>query len=81
MLQNAYSVAKVGADTAENEQHFAEILGLGGVRAARESRRAAAERKFGRDHTRRGASPCFPRSILAFFRFLTRSSPKLADYR
>ena len=26
MLQNAYLVAKVGADTAENEQHFAEIL-------------------------------------------------------
>ena len=26
MLQNAYSLAKIGADTAENEQHFAEIL-------------------------------------------------------
>ena len=26
MLQNAYFVAKIGADTAENEQHFAEIL-------------------------------------------------------
>ena len=26
MLQNAYSIAKIGADTAENEQHFAEIL-------------------------------------------------------
>ena len=26
MLQNAYLLAKVGADTAENEQHFAEIL-------------------------------------------------------
>ena len=25
MLQNAYFVAKIGADTAENEQHFAEI--------------------------------------------------------
>ena len=23
MLQNAYLVAKIGADTAENEQHFA----------------------------------------------------------
>ena len=29
MLQNAYLVAKIGADTAENEQHFAEILGRG----------------------------------------------------
>ena len=26
MLQNAYFVAKIGADTAENEQHFAEML-------------------------------------------------------
>ena len=26
MLQNAYLVVKIGADTAENERHFAEIL-------------------------------------------------------
>ena len=26
MLQNAYFLAKIGADTAENEQNFAEIL-------------------------------------------------------
>ena len=26
MLQNAYFLAKIGAVTAENEQHFAEIL-------------------------------------------------------
>ena len=26
MLQSAYFLAKIGADTAENEQHFAEIL-------------------------------------------------------
>ena len=26
MLQNSYLLAKIGADTAENEQHFAEIL-------------------------------------------------------
>ena len=25
MLQNVYFLAKIGADTAENEQHFAEI--------------------------------------------------------
>ena len=29
MLKNAYFLAKVGADTAENEQHFAEILPIG----------------------------------------------------
>ena len=34
MLSNAYFLAKIGADTAENEQHFAEILPIGrrGVR-------------------------------------------------
>ena len=26
MLQNAYFLEKIGADTAEDEQHFAEIL-------------------------------------------------------
>ena len=26
MLKNAYFLAKIGADTAENEQHLAEIL-------------------------------------------------------
>ena len=29
MLQNAYLLAKIGPDTAENEQHFAEILPIG----------------------------------------------------
>ena len=29
MLQNAYFLAKIGAGTAENEQHFAEILPIG----------------------------------------------------
>ena len=29
MLSNAYFLAKIGADTAENEQHFAEILPIG----------------------------------------------------
>ena len=29
MLQNAYFLAKIGADTAENEQPFAEILPIG----------------------------------------------------
>ena len=32
MLQNAYFLAKIGADTAENEQHFAEILPTDGAR-------------------------------------------------
>ena len=29
MLQNAYFLGKIGADTAENEQHFAEIFPIG----------------------------------------------------
>ena len=29
MLKNAYLLAKFGADTAENERHFAEILPIG----------------------------------------------------
>ena len=47
MLQNAYFLAKIGADTAENEQHFAEILpktgnyptGPGGAEPLRGARR------------------------------------------
>ena len=29
MLENAYFRAKIGADTAENEQHFAENMPIG----------------------------------------------------
>ena len=29
MLQNAYFPAKIGAEIAENEEHFAEILAMG----------------------------------------------------
>ena len=29
MLQNAYFLAKIGADEAANEQHFAEMLPIG----------------------------------------------------
>ena len=29
MLKNAYFLAKIGADTAENERDFAEILPIG----------------------------------------------------
>ena len=32
MLQNAYFLAKIGADRAENEQHFAEIWQAPGQR-------------------------------------------------
>ena len=38
MLTNAYLLAKIGADTAENEQHFAEILPIGRCVADRRKR-------------------------------------------
>ena len=41
MLSNAYLLAKIGADTAENEQHFAEILPIG-RRVANSSENSAA---------------------------------------
>ena len=42
MLQNAYFLAKIGADTAENEQHIAEILPYFSA-APRRCRRQPAE--------------------------------------
>ena len=51
MLQNAYFLAKIGVDTAENEQHLAEIFPKTGAaragvflqaKAAAASRSAAA---------------------------------------
>ena len=39
MLQNAYFLAKIGADTAENEQEFAEILPIDRRVTARQPRR------------------------------------------
>ena len=62
MLQNAYFLAKIGADTAENEQHFAEILPIGrrvtgrfGVGPARALRRPRPRRAHAR-HARRAAA-------------------------
>ena len=45
MLKNGYLVAKIGADTAENEQHFVEILPIG-RRVAEPSGRSAASAGF-----------------------------------
>ena len=52
MLKNAYFLAKIGADTAENEQQFAEILPIGrrvaaGVAAAAARRDAPRRRRVG----------------------------------
>ena len=59
MLQNAYFVAKIGADTAENEQHSAEILptdaprrAVGGVRPERRQVREGAPLSPGRRRLR-----------------------------
>ena len=54
MLQNAYSLAKIGADTAENEQHFAEILPkIGNYPTGRTGRRSSS-RVAGAPWYRRG---------------------------
>ena len=42
MLQNASFLVKIGADTAENEQHFAEMLRKIGNYPAGSARRRAA---------------------------------------
>ena len=53
MLQNAYFLAKIGADTAENEQHFAEILPTDararGVLGERRERRAPGRAELRRE--------------------------------
>ena len=54
MLKNAYFLAKIGADTAENEQHFAEILPIG---------RRVADRRDDAD-PERGADPACPKGMV-----------------
>ena len=69
MLRNAYFLAKIGADTAENEQHFAEICrdrdadgviaqagrrAVGEVRAQAVVRIAERRRLFSTDSERKG---------------------------
>ena len=60
MLQNAYFLAKIGADTAKNEQHFAEIFPKTASVAARWIGRRARRRlrRGARDEPRRGAPRC-----------------------
>ena len=55
MLKSAYLVAKIGADTAENEQHFAEILPIGRRVADRCPRRARDAREEAREAAHRAA--------------------------
>ena len=54
MLQNAYFLAKIGADTAENEQHFAEILPKTGNYPTRVPGRRRRRRRRRRLRRRRG---------------------------
>ena len=47
MLQNAYFLAKIGADTPENERHFAKkVQKLAKSAAARASRRPAVVAEY-----------------------------------
>ena len=54
MLQNAYFLAKIGADTAENEQHFPEILPKTVNGDSGRGRPRAKEAEGGRGRARRG---------------------------
>ena len=56
MLQNSYFLAKIGADTAENEQHFAEILPTDAEDLAEPRGRERAELRLSR-RGRRGVRP------------------------
>ena len=69
MLHNAYFLAKIGADTAENEQHFAEILPKIGNYptgppwpASSALAPPARERREGAAHRRRGRRGLRPRA-------------------
>ena len=65
MLQNAYFLAKIGADTAENGQHSAEILPIG---------RRVAEHGW-----LRPAEPLEPRATGARVAFLSLQSRASGD--
>ena len=58
MLQNAYFLAQIGADTAENEQHFAEIRAR--LPRARGAVRGGRGRPRGVPRRRRGGLPGEP---------------------
>ena len=63
MLQNAYLLAKIGADTAENEQHFAEScqkLATTSTVALAPSKLQAARVPAGGRPTRAALSPRSP---------------------
>ena len=54
MLQNAYFHAKIGANTAENEQHFAEILPkTGNYPTGPQGQRARAGERYEQQRARR----------------------------
>ena len=63
MLKNDYLLAKIGADTAENEQHFAENLPkIGNYPTGPEARRGPQERATGRPPGRRATGSARARS-------------------
>ena len=54
MLKNERLLAKIGADTAENEQHFAEIVPFPRLLLHPEVRRGGVVAPFVRRRARRG---------------------------
>ena len=57
MLSKAYFLAKIGADTAENEQHFAEMLPIASTGVAADALAARVER----------VTPAFGEEVARFF--------------
>ena len=78
MLQNAYLLAKIGADTAENEQHFAEILPKTGVR---EHRNAPAGASSGGSSAPAAARSCTAARRLGSCQFLAKFRQNFARFR
>ena len=72
MLQNAYFLAKIGADTAENEQHFAGKLPM----SAKERRMRRPFRQLGAP----GASPARARQLPATRRPIGKISAKCCSF-
>ena len=57
MLQNAYLLAKIGADTADNEQNFAKNWQLPYGSTTRSGRGRRASRRLGPAAPRRRCAP------------------------
>ena len=87
MLTNAYLLAKIGADTAENEQHFAEILPKTGNSSApsssmmpRSSSESGSSRRKRQAAARRWSCVCVPDFLANLWRTCGEFLSEFADF-